>query len=547
MDLIRLYHTVKYLKPVQITSRIWKRLHHPRIPLRPAPPLRPRPDLAPPRWCRREPSLLGPTTFRFLNHEERLRTADDWRMLHEDKLWMYNLHYFDDLAAADAGQRAAWHHALIHRWIDECPPGTAIAWDPYPTSLRIVNWSKYLLRQAATDPEIVASLATQVRALRRNLEWHLLGNHLFANAKALLVAGCLFDGPEADEWLRTGGAIMAEQLDEQILPDGGQFELSPMYQSIMIEDLLDLIHFDAAYGGRLGAALMRQIRDCTVRMLGWLAVMTRPNGEIVQFNDAAQGIAPPPAELFRCAAGLGLVWNRLPDRPLIHLADTGYVRVQKGPFTLFLDIGPIGPDYLPGHAHADSLNFELHLDGAPVIVDSGTSVYGTGAERLRQRGTAAHNTVEVDGLSSSEVWGGFRVARRATTTVTRLENGETVVVEAQHDGFQRIAGKTLHHRRWEVSETAVTIVDTLPGRYAQATARLLLHPTSTARAVDDARSRITTGSGARLALTTDGPAHLAEASYHPEFGVALPTRRVVIPLSSGRLTTRIATMPASST
>ena len=69
-----------------------------------------------------------------------------------------------------------------------------------------------------------------------------------------------------------------------------------------------------------------------------------------------------------------------------------------------LDVGPIGPDYLPGHAHADTLSFELSLHGRRVLVNSGTSVYGIGAERLRQRGTAAHNTLTVDGADSSEVW-----------------------------------------------------------------------------------------------------------------------------------------------
>ena len=530
MDLPRLYHTVKYLKPVQITSRIWKKLYRPRIPQRPAPPVR-QPARSQPVWCRRRPSMLGATRFRFLNRELTLTSRDDWTQLSEDKLWLYNLHYFDDLAADDAAQRSDWHQALIHRWIEECPPGTAVAWDPYPTSLRIVNWVKYLLTRRDRDEAIITSLATQTRALRRNLEWHLLGNHLFANAKALIVAGLFFDGGEAAEWLKTGSAIMREQLDEQILDDGGQFELSPMYQSIMIEDLLDLIQFDRSYPGILDTNLMHQIRDCVIRMLGWLEVMTRPNGEIVQFNDAAQGIAPKPAWLFDHAAQLDLNWPRLPETPLIHLQDSGYIRIHKGRFTLFLDVGPIGPDYLPGHAHADSLNFELHLGSDPVIVDSGTSCYGTSKERQRQRSTAAHNTVEIDGLSSSEVWGGFRVARRARTTITHIDVDDTIVVEAQHDGYQTIAGKSLHQRRWEVGDNIVTITDTLPGAFREAIARLHLHPTVTVRQTTADAIEVNTASGESLELVNGG-SRITESSYHPEFGVSAAAGCVESPFAT---------------
>ena len=88
-------------------------------------------------------------------------------------------------------------------------------------------------------------------------------------------------------------------------------------------------------------------------------------------------------------------------------------RICKGEAVLLIDVAPIGPDYLPGHAHADTLSYELSLYGKRVLVNSGTSRYGSGPKRDWERSTAAHNTVEVDGQSSSETWSGFRVARRA--------------------------------------------------------------------------------------------------------------------------------------
>ena len=78
----------------------------------------------------------------------------------------------------------------------------------------------------------------------------LLGNHLFENAKALIFAGCFFEGAPADAWFECGAQVLGKELGEQILPDGGYFELSPMYHSIILEDILDLLSLQQAYPGR---------------------------------------------------------------------------------------------------------------------------------------------------------------------------------------------------------------------------------------------------------------------------------------------------------
>ena len=72
--------------------------------------------------------------------------------------------------------------------------------------------------------------------------------HLFANAKALVFAGLFFEGNEGRKWLNTGLKILEKELREQILEDGGQFELSPMYHALAVEDLLDLINISVVYG-----------------------------------------------------------------------------------------------------------------------------------------------------------------------------------------------------------------------------------------------------------------------------------------------------------
>src|SRR5262245_28036144 len=136
------WRTLRYLKLRQILGRATFRLGASLPAARAAPPLR-----APcGNWilpARRAQSLFEDGRFRFLNRE---RSLDDggWDPAHEEKLWRYNLHYFDDLNAIGAAERYDWHRTLICRWIAANPPARGTGWEPYPTSLRVVNWIKWL-------------------------------------------------------------------------------------------------------------------------------------------------------------------------------------------------------------------------------------------------------------------------------------------------------------------------------------------------------------------------------------------------------------------
>lgn len=469
--------------------------------------------------------MIGPRRFRFLNETHELIRAADWNHPEREKLWLYNLHYFADLNAQDAAQRRDWHRELIRRWIADNPPAMGNGWEPYPLSLRIVNWIKWFLAGNTPEPDWLHSLAVQTRRLAQRLEWHLLGNHLFANAKALVFAGQYFSGPEAEGWLNTGLAILGREVPEQVLADGGHFELSPMYHGIILEDLLDLINLNRSYGGLAGAQ-GREWETCVRPMGSWLAAMTHPDGGIALFNDAAHGIACSPADLDAYARRLGLGRVHGIGDGITHLADSGYLRWQRGPAVGVLDIGRIGPDYLPGHAHADTLAFELSLHGRRVLVNTGTSCYGNSPERLRQRGTAAHNTVVVDGQDSSEVWGGFRVARRARPLDLKVErsDGQTQVTCA-HDGYRRLPGRPIHRRRWQMGEGRLTVADRLEGRPSVAVARYHFHPDLYPDSPAPDRGVVRLANGRTLGWTvSQGQGRLVDSAYHPRFGISIPNR-----------------------
>ena len=201
-------------------------------------------------FARRKQSLYGPMAFRLINEDYDVKTAG-WEPPHLSELFLYNLHYFDDLNSQNSSDRTKWHHDLIAHWILENPPAKGKGWDPYPTSLRLTNWIKWSLSGHCLSSEAKQSLFIQTRWLARRLEWHLLGNHLFVNAKALVFSGLFFAGPEAQKWLTKGIKILSKEIPEQILPDGGHFERSPMYHALALEDMLDLVNISQVFDGVL--------------------------------------------------------------------------------------------------------------------------------------------------------------------------------------------------------------------------------------------------------------------------------------------------------
>lgn len=533
------WHTLRHLRPVQLYGRIAFRLVRPWPDTRSAPAQRSVLGswVAP---ARRECSLTGPREFRFLNVNGLLDEIG-WDGPEREKLWRYNQHYFDDLNAVDAEDRRTWHEALLRDWIAENLPAGGNGWEPYPTSLRIVNWIKWSLAGNMLPGPCIESLAVQARWLMRRLEVHLLGNHLFANAKALVFAGLFFEGEEAAAWLSRGLHLLAREIREQVLADGGHFERSPMYHAIVLEDVLDLCNVAAVYEGALGVHDREQAEHLRCRanlMLRWLDAMCHPDGEISFFNDAAIGVAPSTYELTAYAKRLGIDCAEV-EMPVTWLTASGYARLASGPAVLLVDMAPVGPDYLPGHAHADTLSFELSLFGLRVLVNSGTSCYGDSAERIRQRGTAAHNTVVVDGTDSSEIWSGFRVARRARPINPEVHDHQDLEASCSHDGYRRLPGRVTHHRRWRLTEAGLEVEDTLQGSCDHAEARFHFHPSLEVTLRDGRGGSIGLANGRTLNWSTKtGTARVESSTWHPCFGKSAPNCCLVVRLEQGRAATR---------
>lgn len=530
---LKYFHTVRHLKLQQIISRISRPLK--RVDVRPVNGLKNRIPLhtfVPVQLHKR--SLFDDNSFSFLGERG---TLSGWNDPSKSKLWLYNLHYFDDLNSADAACRHDAHLSLVDLWITENPPTVGNGWEPYPISLRIVNWVKWLLRGGVATEKQLESLSIQAKVLSQTLEKHLLGNHLFANAKALLFAGLYFEGKAADRWLDLALSILKCQIPEQILGDGGNFELTPMYHATITTDLLDMVSLMAAYRDPRCDVLESECRHRLPFMLQWLGMMTHPDGYVSFFNDSAINIAPTMETLVSAAKSYGVLPAPSDDATLVRLAASGYFRLNLADAVMIGDVGEVGPDYIPGHAHADTLSFELSVFGRRLIVNSGTSVYGAGDERLRQRGTAAHNTVIVNGENSSEVWGGFRVARRAKPKNLFFDEDEGQI-RCNHDGYSRLPGKPIHTRDWRYSSRAVCIVDSVKGSFKSAEARYHIHPSWQCELHDNILYCRVSDHLVKLVIKLGNP-RLEPSTYHPEFGARIDNQVLIVPLTDASVEVEI--------
>ena len=532
--IILLANTVKYLKWQQIYFRIIRKLFKPHVTERfQGDSLRFSDE-----WQHFElynKKINANLEACFLNYKKILDLPFDWNNEKPNKLWTYNLHYFEDLLADNASQNAQFHHDLFNLWIDQNPVGAGNGWEAYPTSLRIVNILKAGLGGFELNKKMLSSIFSQASYLSNNLEKHLLGNHYFANLKALLFAGVTFG---QTRWCEISVRGLLLEIPEQILQDGANFELSPMYHSLMLVDVLDLLNLIRAYPAQHLARLGMLLEERIPKMLMYQDAMAHPDGGLSFFNDSANGIAPTIAKIESYAVKLGFKINAPnSSKPqIINNVNSGYFSATTGSNKLIFDAANVGPDYIPGHAHADTLSFELSIGEQRVFVNSGTSEYGLGIKRLNQRKSVSHNTVEVDGKDSSQVWSGFRVANRARVfdRNAALKANNNITLQASHNGYKALFGGCIHTRKLMFSSTALLVSDSLQGSFTSAKSRFHFHPALTIRL----ESGFFQVEGSKFVLHSDLTSQncsLENSYWYPEFGVELPNKVLEIDFTSKQL------------
>ena len=537
--MISLYwYTLKHLKPAQIVGRFWFRVYKPtwfKAAVLPR-----RAIVSAGGFGLKKSCMVGPFEFVFLNKRMVIDPQVGWCDRSREALWDYNLHYFDDLNAVRGSEREAWHESYIKAWVSANPIGVSPGWDSYPTSLRIVNWVKFLAGRGGDIGNMTASLVQQSKWLSQRVEHHLQANHLWANAKALVFAGAFFESDEASVWLRKGAKLISRELDEQVLDDGGHYERSPMYHAIVLEDILDLIQLDNLYAGILVQDLVSKLALKAKVMLRWLSLMSRPDGAPCFFNDSAKGIAPTYNDLKSYAEAIGLSKAGQEHNTCVDLEPSGFIVAERGIARLHCNVAPIEPAYQPGHAHADTLSFELSIDGYSLVCNSGISTYAETPNRTYQRSTAAHSTVEVDAENSSEIWRSFRVARRARPFDLCVDRGSNQLkISCKHDGYLRLGKGCIHRREWVLGENSLSLIDQLEGGFRAAVGRIFLSPeVAVEETALDSVSLLLMGRPITVSVVS-GSLSLKSASHFPEFGISVSTHCLEIEFESAATEVRI--------
>lgn len=461
MSLSRYFHTLQYLKPIQIRYQLWYRIRS-KIRLLCGTPKYNSKDIESSLLsftnCIDKPISFSNQQFTFLNISHKFPEGKiNWNFNDYGKLWSYNLNYMDYLLQADMSKGKGIE--LIELFIKQLTSNST-GNEPYPISLRGINWIKFISKHRIRNHDIDKSLYSQYQTLYNTLEYHLLGNHLLENALSLLFGAFYFND---NKFYSKAKQILIEELEEQILDDGGHFELSPMYHQIILDRLLDsvnLLQNNAVFANQ--NQLLELLTEKVDNMLAWLKNITFENGDIPHFNDSAYNIAPTTKQLLDYASHLNLSvrhsdsegGNQQLTTSNQQLSTSGYRKFKGRNYECIVDVGQIGPSYIPGHAHADMLSFVFYADNKPFIIDMGISTYEKNNLRQSERSTFSHNTVMVNGENQSDIWGGFRVGKRAKINVIKDKQD---FVEAEHNGFKPI----IHKRIFDFNPEGLIIEDIL--------------------------------------------------------------------------------------
>lgn len=404
----------------------------------------------------------GNQTFKFLNKSFTFEKTIDWDFPLFGKLWIYQLQYFDFLHQENSKVIKPHFDQIIFEFLKQLPYSPTSK-EPYPLAVRIINWVKYFSIYGIPDEKVLSGMYSQIMMLEDQIEYQHLANHLLENAFAFVFGGIFF-GDRHFYWC--GKKIVLKELKSQILNDGAHFELSPMYHSLVTFRLLDLLQTMERNKIKMqdldneAPEFIGIIRKYVFSMLDWLKSFAYKDGSIAHFNDSTNGIAPPPQQLFEYGISMGWEFKSR------SLSDCGYRHLKSGDIEVIIKVGQVGPHYNVAHAHADSLSFTVFHKSIEIITDRGVSTYEKNELRQQERGTESHNTVLWKGQNSSDIWGGFRMGKKATTIISKDEKDHVI---AAHNGYP-----IKHERSWYLSENKLIVSDILRG--TNGTANLHFYP-----------------------------------------------------------------------
>lgn len=357
-------------------------------------------------------------------------------------LAIHDFSWLTDVRAAARVGAAECARQLTADWIAANGRWRAPAWSADVLGQRLANWiraSEFLLDGADDGFRekflgMTAAQATHLgRVVGRGPDLGGRGRGRLLAVKGLIAAGLTLPGFEdaMERALRT----LENEIAAQVLADGGHVSRSPSGQLAVLADLLEMRAALAGARWEVPTALQNAID----RMTPLLRSFRHGDGRLALFNGSVEDTNERVDRVLAAAGGRA--------RPLANAPHSGFQRLGAGRTVVIADTGP--PRYAGDWpAHAGTLAFEMSVGKKRLIVNCGARPESDALWREMLRATAAHSTVTVDDVHSSDLVAGGGLGRRQAVNVraSRREENGNVLVEASHDGYRPFNG-LVHHRR----------------------------------------------------------------------------------------------------
>lgn len=377
------------------------------------------------------------------------------------KLQLHSQKYLLELALRPSESNNNTINIIINSWLKfnnyidlESYKGP---WNSYCASNRIIT---YIIIDAVRDnkgiDEIIEDFPSVVlghyRHIKNNLEFDIRGNHLLENYIALCFCSIFLEQRKEFEKNFKG---LIKVLNCQILKDGGHYELSSMYHSILVKKLLDLSNYllsNQFYSDEK----LNILESYCYRMIRWFESI-HLNSHTPLLNDSVESETICLNQLLNLYQ---LIFNKAIDfKKDYFLSESGFRKYKSDKFEVLIKVGNVGAKEVPGHAHADTFNTIISNNKGIIFTDPGVSTYNNNNTRFRERSTEYHNTVSLEGVNSSQIWSSFRMGRQCKSKILEQSNR---YYKAIHDGY--LQKKVMHQREWSFDENKILITDTLIGK-----------------------------------------------------------------------------------
>ena len=412
--------------------------------------------------------------------------------------------------------------------------------------------------------KVLRALMVHGDHLLENLEYGTLNgqviasNHNLSNLVGLYWLSMAF--PQLDTasvWRGTSQNLLEQEILQQMLPDGVNFESSIPYHGLTTELLLSAYAMSVHHKAPFSKNYYNRLKKATL----FLHSMRQLSGRLPRIGDDDSGrvhlfsdYTSWPREDFDhllAAAQHVLGTNEIPHNP--HAIETIFWAIPSHEITssrahqtpsLYNDAGfgilksknqyfllqnsPVGTRGFGNHKHNDQMAIEWCVDGFPVFVDAGSYLYTQDADaRNLFRSTAMHNTVMIDDTEQHDMnpeWL-FKLTACGEGSLQVSDN----TIHAAHSCYEKLPDPVTWQRVASISDKGLKIED-----YFECQAehkiqwQFLIHPDTFVKEIKNT-IEISLPNKKKIHLHNDSNIvwQLCDAWYSPGYGAKAPCAKII--------------------